>query len=136
MRFRRLIIEYRQLIKQSGGVESIDEETLKIMKSLFTTDVLDIMKTITPDIVKGKQINTLIGASSLGKNVRVAAQKLQLPFRQAFIEGQKQGYLSKMRYQKMQSLYQEFANSLVEEVFGANSSIPQNIEEEGGEENG
>ena len=137
MRFRRLIIEYRQLIKQSGGVENIDEETLKIMKSLFTTDVLDIMKTITPDIVKGKQINTLIGASSLGKNVRVAAQKLQLPFRQAFIEGQKQGYLSKMRYQKMRSLYQEFANSLVEEVFGANSSIPQNIEEEeGGEENG
>ena len=69
-RFRVLILSYKQLIRQMGGVEKIKPETLKIMKSLFTTDLLDIMKSITPDIMEGKNPGTLLGASSLGKNVR------------------------------------------------------------------
>lgn len=69
-RFRVLILSYKQLLKQQGGPEKIDPETLKIMKSLFTTDLLDIMKSITPEIMNGKNPGTLLGASSLGKNVR------------------------------------------------------------------
>lgn len=118
MRFRRLIIDYKQLIRQMGGPEKIDAETLKVMKSLFTSDVLDIMKQITPDIMAGKQINTLIGASSLGKSVRVAAQKLQIPFRIAMNESAKQGFVSKMRYQAIQDSYIEFINSLISDIFG------------------
>lgn len=118
MRFRRLILDYKQLIKQMGGVEKIDQKTLKLMKSLFTSDVLDIMKQITPDIMSGKQINTLIGASSLGKSVRVAAQKLQVPFRVAMNESAKQGFVSKARYQGIQDAYIEFINSLMLDIFG------------------
>ena len=118
MRFRRLILDYRQLIRQMGGAEKIDPETLKAMKSLFTSDVLDIMKQITPDIMAGKQINTLIGASSLGKGVRVAAQKLQMPFKMAMNESAKQGFVSKMRYQGIQDAYIDFINSLMSDIFG------------------
>lgn len=119
MRFRRLIIDYKQLIRQMGGAEKIDPETLKAMKSLFTSDVLDIMKQITPEIMAGKQINTLIGASSLGKSVRVAAQKLQMPFKLAMNESAKQGFVSKMRYQAIQDSYIEFINSLMSDIFGS-----------------
>ena len=119
MRFRRLILDYRQLIRQLGGAEKIDAATMKSMKSLFTSDVLDIMKQITPEIMSGKQINTLIGASSLGKSVRVAAQKLQMPFRMAMQESAKQGFVSKMRYQAIQDAYIEFINSLMDDIFGS-----------------
>lgn len=129
-RFRRLIMDYKAVVRQAGGQEKIDPETLKVMKSLFTTDVLDIMKTITPDILKGKQIATLIGASSLGKNVRLAAQKLQIPFRMAFQEESKQKYISKNRYQKIQDAYIEFTKSLIEEVFGVAPIVNENGEEE------
>ena len=65
--FRRLRIDYKGAIKAAGGVEKMDPEDVKILKSLFTSDVLNIIKTIYPDIMKGKQIATLIGASSISK---------------------------------------------------------------------
>ena len=106
MRFRRLFLEYKQAIKQMGGADKMDPETLKVMKSLF-----------------------LAGASSLGKNVRVAAQKLQLPYRLAFQEMQKTGKLTPMRFQKIKEAYTEFAQSMVDEVFGSNP-IPAELEQE------
>ena len=133
MRFRKMVMNYKQAIRSLGGVEKIDPETLKIMKSLFTTDILDLMKTITPEVLKGKPINTLLGASSLGKNVRVAVQKLQMPYRMALQESQKAGFVSKMRYEKIQSAYIEFCRALEDEVFSSNSTIPD-IKDEGEEE--
>lgn len=135
MRFRKTYISYKQVVKQMGGPEKIDEETMKILKSLFTSDILDIMKTITPDVLAGKQINVLIGASSLGKSVRQAAQTLQMPFRQAMMESQKLGYVNKNRYQKIQEAYQNFINSLIDDVFVGNSPLPEGIEAEGEENN-
>lgn len=130
MRFRRSIISYKQVIRQLGGPGNLKEEDEKVLKSLFITDLLDIVKTIAPEIEKGKQINTLLGASTLGKNVRVAAQKLQLPFRMSMTEIKKNGYPSKMRYQKIQDAYLEFVNSICSEVFGTSSTLPDNLSEE------
>lgn len=134
MRFRRLFIDYKQLVRQYGS--KLDPGTEKTLKSLFATDCLDIIKTISPEILQGKQINTLIGASSLGKNVRVAAQKLQIPYRMAMQEAQKNGFISKMRYVKIQDAYREFIQSMVDEVFGQNSTLPDNLEELDKEEEG
>ncbi len=130
LRFRRTIISYKQVIKQLGGPGNLKEEDEKVLKSLFITDLLDIVKTIAPEIEKGKQINTLLGASTLGKNVRVAAQKLQLPFRMSMTEIKKNGYPSKMRYQKIQDAYLEFVNSICSEVFGTSSTLPEDLSEE------
>lgn len=124
MRFRKLYINYKQVIRQFGGIDKIDENTLKILKSLFTTDVLNIIKEITPLVLQGKQINALIGASSLGKGPRQAAQTLQIPFRMAMKEAQKMGYLTKLRYEKLQNAYMDFVNSLIDDVFG-NPTIPE-----------
>ena len=129
MRFRKLYISYKQVVRQMGGIEKIDEATLKILKSLFTTDVLTIVKEITPMILQGKQINALIGASSLGKGPRQAAQTLQIPFRMAMKEAQKMGYLTKMRYEKLQKHYMEFVNALIDDVFG-NPTMPVEVDNE------
>jgi hypothetical protein len=123
--FRRLMIDYKGAIKAAGGVEKMDPEDIKILKSLFTSDVLNIIKTIYPDIMKGKQIATLIGASSISKNARQACQKLQIPFRMAMQQQEKQQFITKDRYQKIQNAYLEFVNSLIDEVFGPTSHLTE-----------
>ena len=100
--FRRLLIDYKGAVRAAGGSAGIDEKELKIMKSLFTTVILGIIKQIYPEIMAGKQISTLLGASSLGKNVRVAAQKLQIPFKLSLTQIEKQGFASKDRFTKIQ----------------------------------
>jgi hypothetical protein len=135
MRFRRLIIDYRQAIKSQGGPGKISEDTLKIMKSLFTTDLIGIMQEITPLILQGKNINSLLGASSLGKEVRQAATELQMPYKMALAESKKQGFVSKVRYQKIQDAYQNFTKAILDYVF--NTPTNQNLkEEEEDKENG
>jgi hypothetical protein len=103
------------------------EEDVKVLKSMFTSDVLWILNQIQPEVLKGKQINTLLGCSSISKSARQAAQQLQQPLRMAGIEVKKQGFLTKMRYAKLQNSYLEFIRSLQESVFGPN---PEPIQEE------
>lgn len=134
--FRYLIIDYKNAVRQSGGAEKIDPETLKVMKSLFTSDLLNIMKTITPDIMAGKNPGTLLGASSLGKGVRVSVQQLFLPFRMGLQEVSKTGAISKNRYQKLQQAYVDFTNAMIDEVFGQKGNVapsePAGAEKDGG----
>lgn len=128
--FRRLILDYKQLVKSQGGMSKMDPEDLKILKSLFTSDILNLLRQIHSDILNGKQISTLLGASTLGKPTRVAAQKLQIPYKLASKEVEKSGFLSKPRFLNLQDSYLDFINSMIDEVFGDNSSIPQNLEDE------
>lgn len=128
MRFRRIFLDYKQLVKQLGGTEKMDPEVTKKLKSLFATDVLDVIKGLNNDIMAGKNINTLIGAGSLGKSVRVAGQKLQIPYRMAMQEVSKRGVLSPVRYKNLQEAYLEFVKSMTDEVFGSNP-IPEGLEE-------
>ena len=132
--FRRLVLDYRQLCKSQGGPSKMDPEDMRVLKSLFTSDVLMILREIHPDILAGKQIATLLGASSLGKTTRLAAQKLQIPYKLATKEVQKSGMLSKPRFQKLQEAYTEFINSMISEVFGETSSLPQGKQEKTPEE--
>lgn len=128
--FRRLILDYKQLVKSQGGVSKMDKEDLKVLKSLFTSDILRILRQIQPEILAGKQISTLLGASSLGKNTRVAAQKLQIPYKLASKEIEKSGMLSKPRLQKLQESYYDFINSMMDEVFNNHGAGITNEEEE------
>lgn len=130
MRFRRLIIEYKQVVKQMGGVEKIDPDTLKKMKSLFMADIMEMMSAVTSEITgSGKQINTILGCSAFSKELRVAAQKLQIPYRLAFQELGKTGKLSPVRFQKLKEAYMEFAKAVQDEVFSG-SPIPEDLEKE------
>lgn len=131
--FRRLVLDYKQLCKAQGGVSKMDPEDLKVLKSLFTSDILMILRQIHPEILKGKQISTLLGASSLGKATRVAAQKLQIPYKLASKEVEKSGMLSKPRFAKLQEAYFDFINSMIDEVFNDHrvaEKTEENIEEE------
>lgn len=129
MRFRRLFLEYKQVVKQMGGAENMDPETLKTLKSLFLADINQIFSGLTQEVLAGKQINTLTGASSISKSLRLSATKLQLPYRLAFQEMQKTGKLTPMRFQKIKEAYTEFAQSMVDEVFGP-GPIPAGLEQE------
>lgn len=130
-RFRRMIIDYRQALKSHGGIQKIDSETLKVMKSLFASDVLNIMGVVTPQVLQGKNVVTLLNAGAMGPEVRKACQALQMPYRMALQENKKIGYISKMRYQKIQESYTEFISALQNYVFGA---APLEIDEETNEE--
>lgn len=134
MRFRRLIIEYKQVVKQMGGIEKIDPATLKSMKSLFMADIMEMMSAVTNDITKsGKQINTILGCSAFSKELRVAAQKLQIPYRLAFQELAKTGKLTPIRFQKLKEAYAEFAQAVQNEVFNGSplsAELEKEIEEE------
>lgn len=135
LRMRRLVLDYRQALKQQGGADKISPESLKIMKSLFAQDLLGILQELTPQIVNsGKNLNALLGASSLGVEVRKAAQKLQIPFRLALMESKKSGFVSKTRYQKIQEAYNEFVKAVLDYVFETPTN--QKLKEEEEEENG
>lgn len=128
-RFRRLILDYKQVIKASGGVEKIDEPTLKVMKSLFASDVLNIMQVVTPMVLEGKNLVTLLNAGSLGVEVRKASQAMFIPYKQALAEAEKLGYVSKNKYQAIQTAYITFIKSLQNFVFGTSGEIEINEEE-------
>lgn len=130
-RFRRLILDYKQVVKASGGISKIDEETLKVMKSLFASDVLSIMQVVTPMVLEGKNLVTLLNAGSLGVEVRKASQAMFIPYKQALAEAEKLGYVSKNKYQAIQTAYVTFIKSLQNFVFGTSGEVEINAEEEG-----
>lgn len=117
IRFRRLILDYRQALKSQGGIEKISPESLKIMKSLFMTDLLGILQEVTPLVIQGKNLAALLGSGSLSAEVRKSTQELQLPLRLAMLENKRQNFVSKARYQKIQDAYQKFTSSIISYVF-------------------
>lgn len=129
-RFRRLILDYRQSLKSLGGIQKIDSETLKVMKSLFASDVLNIMSVVTPLVLEGKSLVTLLNAGAMGTEVRKACQTMQMPYKLALQENKKMGYISKMRYQKIQESYVDFISALQNYVFGAAPLEIDNMEDE------
>jgi hypothetical protein len=135
-RFRRLILDYKQVVKASGGISKIDEPTLKVMKSLFASDVLSIMQVVTPMVLEGKNLVTLLNAGALGVEVRKASQAMFIPYKQALAEAEKQGYVSKNKYQAIQTAYATFIKSLQNFVFGSENSEAEINNEEIEEEEG
>ena len=129
MELRRTILSYRQVIKQMGGSSKIDPEDLKVLKSLLSSDLLRILNSVTPQIIEGKQINTLLGLSSLGKAYREYGQKLNVPMRLGLQELKRNGFVNKQRYQKLQTAYTEFINAVLDDVFGPNPSPIVNEDE-------
>lgn len=133
-RFRRLILDYKQVVKASGGAAKIDEQTMKVMKSLFASDVLSIMQVVTPMVLEGKNLVTLLNAGALGVEVRKASQAMFIPYKQALAEADKLGYVSKNKYQAIQTAYTTFIKALQNFVFGTGSSSDVEISEENTEE--
>lgn len=122
-RFRRLIVDYKQAVKAQGGVNKIDEETLRIMKSLFAADVLNIMSVVTPLVLQGKNLVTLLNAGSLGVEVRKAAQAMSIPYKKALAEAEKVGQVSKQNYQNITRTYTQFIKALQNVIFGGPTTL-------------
>ena len=129
-RFRRLILDYKQAVKAQGGIDKIDDETLRAMKSLFASDVLNIMNVVTPLVLEGKNLVTLLNAGSLGVEVRKAAQAMFLPYKKALQEADKMGQVSKKNYGDITAAYTTFIRSLQEVVFSSKSITPESINED------
>lgn len=115
MRFRRLLIDYKKFYEMQG--DRLSDEDFRILRGLFISDIMNIMNTITPEVLRGKQINTLLGLSAFGKELRVAGSALQLPYRLAMKEEERIGAPSKKRYQDIQKAYNEFVKALLNYVF-------------------
>lgn len=115
-RFRRMIIDYKKFYEMVK--KNISHDDFILLKGLFTSDVMNIMNIVTPEIRKGKQVNTLLGLSTLGKELRIAGQKLQIPYRLAINEEVNTGAVTKKRWQDISNAYNEFIDSLLKYVFG------------------
>lgn len=116
MRFRRTMIDYKKFYQSVKS--KISEDDFKMLKSLTASDVMAIMNQVTPEIIKGKQINTLLGLSSLSKSLRVAGQKLQIPYRLGLQEEKRTKAVTKKRYQDLSSAYNEFVQAVFDYCFG------------------
>ena len=131
---RRLIISYKQVIKSLGGADKISEEDEKILKSMLTSEVLYLLNRISDDVIsKNRNINALLGCSAYSKELRQAAQKLQVIYRMAGLQARKNGYLDKARYQKLQASWSEFVEAVIHEVFktpGIPKEELENVNEE------
>lgn len=130
--FRRMILSYKQVVKSMGA--NLKPEDEEILKSMLSSDVLYVLNKISDDVItKNKQINTLIGASSISKSLRIASQDLQLAYRMAGIESRKQGFVSKLRYQRLSTAYNKFVGAVLDEVFKNTDNMPKEddkVEEE------
>ena len=128
LQFRRMIISYKQVLKSMGP--NLKPEDESILKSMVSSEVLYILNRISDDVIsKNKQINTLLGASSISKSLRIACQDLQMAYRMAGIESRKQGFISKMRYQKLSTAYNKFIEAVLDEIFKNVDNIPNEEEE-------
>lgn len=116
MKFRRIMLDYKKFYNMNKTKISHDDFVL--LKNLFTSDVMAIMNVITPDIIKGKQINTMLGLSALSKELRLAGQKLSPQMRLGLNEEKKRGAVSPNRYKMLSSAYNEFIDALLKYVFG------------------
>ena len=131
--FRRLITSYKQVVKSMG--KNMKPEDEQILKSMLSNEVLYVLNRVSDDIItKNKQLNTLIGASSISRNLRLACQNLQMVYRMAGIEARKQGFVSKIRYQRLQAAYGDFVNAVLDEVFKNTDNMPKDEGEEMKEE--
>lgn len=115
-KFRRLVLDYKKFY--DSVKTKITKSDFSLLKGLFVSDVMAVMNVVTPEVRKGKQINTLLGLSALGKELRLAGQKLQIPYRLAMNEELRTGAVSKKRWQDISSSYNEFIDALLKYVFG------------------
>ena len=83
------------------------------------------MSVVTPMVLEGKNLLTLLNAGALGVEVRKACQAMFIPYRQALQEVGKTGAISKARYSKITAAYTDFIKALQNYVFG-----PEPIAEE------
>lgn len=116
MKFRRIMLDYKKFYNMSKSKISHDDFVL--LKNLFTSDVMSIMNVITPDLMKGKQINTMLGLSALSKELRLAGQKLSPQMRLGLNEEKNKGSVSPNRYKMLSAAYNEFIDALLKYVFG------------------
>lgn len=122
--FRRMILSYKQVVKSMGSNMKPEDEA--ILKSMLSSDVLYVLNKISDDVItKNKQINTLLGASSISKSLRLACTDLQLSYRMAGMEARKQGFVSKIRYQRLSAAYNKFVGAVLDEVFKNTDNMPK-----------
>lgn len=115
-KFRRLCIDHKKFYAMVKAKISSDD--FKLLKSMLASDVMAILNVVTPEIIKGKQINTLLGLSSLSKELRLAGQALSMPMRMGLKEEKTTGAVTKKRYQDLAEAYNKFIKSVFAYCYG------------------
>lgn len=115
-KFRRLCIDHKKFFAMVK--DKISQDDFKLLKGLLASDIMNILNVVTPEIIKGKQINTLLGLSALSKSLREAGARLQMPMRMGLTEEKRTGAVTKKRYQDLAGAYNDFIRSVFEYVYG------------------
>ena len=115
-KFRRLCIDHKKFYAMVK--DKISSDDFKLLKGILASDVMAILNVVTPDIINGKQINTLLGLSALSKSLREAGARLQMPLRLGLNEEKRTGAVTKKRYQDLAGTYNEFIQAVYEYTYG------------------
>lgn len=120
-KFRRLCIDHKKFYSMVKNKISSDD--FKLLKGILASDVMAILNVVVPDVIKGKQINTLLGLSALSKELRLAGQSLQMPLRMGLSEEKRTGAVTKKRYQDLSSAYNDFIKAVFAYCYGDDYSM-------------
>lgn len=120
-KFRRLCIDHKRFYNMTKTKMSSDD--FKLLKGMLASDIMAILNVVTPEIIKGKQINTLLGLSSLSKELRLAGQALSMPMRMGLKEEKNTGAVTKKRYQDLAESYNKFIKSVFSYCYGDDYSL-------------
>lgn len=120
-KFRRLCIDHKKFYSMVKNKISSDD--FKLLKGILASDVMAILNVVMPEIIKGKQINTLLGLSALSKELRLAGQTLQQPMRLGLSEEKRTGAVTKKRYQDLSAAYNDFIKAVFAYCYGDDYSL-------------
>lgn len=120
-KFRRVCIDHRKFY--SMVKDKLSNDDFKLLKGILASDVMNILNVVMPEIINGKQINTLLGLSALSKELRLAGAKLQMPMRLGMNEEKRTGAVTKKRYQDLSASYNEFIKAVFNYCYGDESEV-------------
>lgn len=115
MRFQRLIRDYKVYAK---SVKSGKAEELEAAKEMFINDLMGIINQVTPEVMEGKMMSTLLGFNVVSPELAKIGNKLSPIMRKSLQYEKATGDAPpKNLYEKLSALYVEMINELKRVVF-------------------
>lgn len=124
VRLRYMIMDYRRFYKAKQKMIESNLLYAKQLRNMFITDLMGIFNEILPYIQEGKQLNMLLGLSTVTKNMNRVARDLSMAYKRALKSQASTGQIPKNMFKNLQTQYNIFITELVDQVMpGLNEFI-------------
>lgn len=115
VQLKYLVLDYKRY--WNANKAKISEADQKQLIQLFVNDLMQLFNQIIPSIKEGKQLQNLLGLSTISPNLNKVAQQLSMAYRLALKSEETSGAPQKNRYITLKNKYLEFLKALIPVVF-------------------